>query len=127
MATQIATLFLRRLEVPIVLRDVDEEIVDGARASIARRAVRAGREGPLQRGQGALPRGHRHGATGWDGFEDCDLVARGRLEQLDVKKEIFAELSESCADALLATNTSSLSVDEMGARTSACTSSTRSP
>jgi 3-hydroxyacyl-CoA dehydrogenase len=56
------------------------------------------------------------GTTGYDGFEDCDLVVEAVVEQLPVKQQVFAELRERVQpDALLLTNTSSLSVAEMGA------------
>ena len=56
MASQLATLFLRRLEVPVVLRDLDQAIVDRALEAIRDRARRARRAWPDDRGQGSLPR-----------------------------------------------------------------------
>ena len=57
-----------------------------------------------------------HGTTGYDGFEDCDLVLEAVFEELSVKKQVFAELEAVVRDdCVLATNTSSLSVTEMGA------------
>ena len=55
------------------------------------------------------------GGTGWDQFAGCDLVLEAVFEELDVKQEVFAEVREVAPDAILATNTSSLSVEEMGA------------
>jgi len=50
---------------------------------------------------------------------DCDLVVEAIVEQLDAKLELFAELERLCrADAVLATNTSALSVTEIAAATS---------
>jgi 3-hydroxyacyl-CoA dehydrogenase/enoyl-CoA hydratase/carnithine racemase len=115
MATQIATLFLRRLEVPIVLRDVTEEIVERGRATIAEELAAQVAKGRYSEGKAAFLGGIVTGGTGWDGFEDCDLVVEAAVEQLGVKKEIFEELRERAPDAVLATNTSSLSVEEMGA------------
>ena len=47
---------------------------------------------------------------------DADLVVEAAVENLDIKKKIFAELDEICKpEAIFATNTSSLSVTEMGA------------
>lgn len=45
-----------------------------------------------------------------EGFEGADLVIEAAVEDLRVKKELFARLSAACPDAILATNTSSLSV-----------------
>jgi 3-hydroxyacyl-CoA dehydrogenase/enoyl-CoA hydratase/carnithine racemase len=105
MATQLATLFLRRLEVPLVIRDVDEEIVERSLAEI---------RGEMQSRKPFLAT-IVHGTTGYDGFEDCDLVLEAVVEELGVKKRVFAELREVAPRAILASNTSSLSLEEMGA------------
>jgi 3-hydroxyacyl-CoA dehydrogenase/enoyl-CoA hydratase/carnithine racemase len=105
MATQIATLFLKRLEVPLVVRDLTQEIVDRSLAEI---------RGEMQSRKPFLAT-IAHGTTGWEGFEDCDLVLEAVVEEMGVKKEIFATLRDVAPNALLATNTSSLSVGEMGA------------
>jgi 3-hydroxyacyl-CoA dehydrogenase/enoyl-CoA hydratase/carnithine racemase len=115
MATQIATLILRRLEVPIVLRDVGEEIVEGARASIADELSAQVAKGRYSEGKARFLADIVTGGTGWEGFQDCDLVVEAAVEQLDVKQEIFAELRKRAPHAVVATNTSSLSVEEMGA------------
>ena len=105
MATQLATLFLRRLEVPVVLRDLDQARVDEALGTI--RAEVAARKPFLAT--------IVDGGTGWDQFADCDLVLEAVFEELDVKREVFAEVRKVAPNAILATNTSSLSVEEIGA------------
>src|SRR5262249_37844736 len=56
------------------------------------------------------------GSTAWDGFEDCDFVLEAVVEDLSVKREVFAELrARTRPDCVLATNTSALSVAEIGA------------
>jgi 3-hydroxyacyl-CoA dehydrogenase/enoyl-CoA hydratase/carnithine racemase len=105
MATQLATLFLRRLEVPLVIRDLDEEIVERSLAEI---------RGEMQSRKPFLAT-IVHGTTGYDGFEDCDLVLEAVVEEMSVKKRVFAELREVAPRAILASNTSSLSLEEMGA------------
>lgn len=52
--------------------------------------------------------------TSYDDLKDCDLVIEALSEDMDLKKEIFAKLDEICKeDAILATNTSSLSITEI--------------
>ena len=52
-------------------------------------------------------------------FADCDLVVEAIVEELGPKRELFAELERICRrDAVLATNTSALSVTEIAAATS---------
>jgi 3-hydroxyacyl-CoA dehydrogenase/enoyl-CoA hydratase/carnithine racemase len=102
MATQLATLFLKRLGVPLVIRDLDQETVDRSVASI--REELGDRWCPVE------------GTTSLDGFAGCDLVLEAVFEEMSIKKTVFAEL-ETVVDAecILATNTSSLSVGEMAA------------
>ncbi|MEN3343240.1 MAG: hypothetical protein V7644_2644 [Actinomycetota bacterium] len=105
MATQLATLILRRLEVPVVLRDLEQERVDAALEAI--------RDEVLSRKPflATLVSGGR----GWDGFAGCDLVLEAVFEELAVKHEVAAAVREVAPGAILATNTSSLSVEAMGA------------
>jgi 3-hydroxyacyl-CoA dehydrogenase/enoyl-CoA hydratase/carnithine racemase len=105
MATQLATLFLRRLEVPVVLRDIDGARVDAAVESI--REEVGTRKPSLATIVG--------GGTGWEQFEGCDLVLEAVFEDLDVKRDVLAAARRAAPGAILATNTSSLSVAEMGA------------
>lgn len=52
--------------------------------------------------------------TSYDDLKDCDLIIEAIAENMDLKKEIFAKLDEICKeDAILATNTSSLSITEI--------------
>jgi 3-hydroxyacyl-CoA dehydrogenase/enoyl-CoA hydratase/carnithine racemase len=95
MARQIAALFAKRLQVPIVIRDVKQEIVDEAIAEIE---------------------GNVSGGTTYDGFETCDLVLEAVFEELQIKQQVFAELEEVVRDdCVLATNTSALSITDMAA------------
>ena len=111
MARQIAALFLRRLEVPIVIRDVKQEIVDEAIADIGAQAGQRLDE-PKARFLASLV----SGGTTYDGFADCDLVLEAVFEELGVKKQVFAELEAVVrGDCVLATNTSALSVTDMAA------------
>ena len=116
MASQIATLFLRRLEVPIVLRDVSDEIVARALRSIRDELAAQVAKGRYDEGKARFLGSLVTGGTGYDGFEDCDLVLEAVVEEMGVKQQVLAELrAVTKPDAILATNTSSLSVAEMGA------------
>ncbi len=109
MARQIAALFLRRLEVPIVIRDVKQEIVDEAIAEIGAEAGKRLDE-PKARFLASIV----SGSTTYDGFADCDLVLEAVFEELEIKQQVFAELEDVVADdCILATNTSALSITDM--------------
>ena len=116
MATQLATLIVRRLEVPVAIRDVDQARVDDALETIRGELAGLEARGRYPEGKGRFLGELVHGTTSYDGFEDCDLVLEAVFEELSVKKQVFAELEAVVRDdCVLATNTSSLSVTEMGA------------
>ncbi|HVM17354.1 MAG TPA: 3-hydroxyacyl-CoA dehydrogenase NAD-binding domain-containing protein [Gaiellaceae bacterium] len=116
MASQIAALALRRLEVPIVLRDLQEDVVEHALESIRGELAGEVAKGRYDEGKARFLGSLVAGTTGWDGFDDCDLVLEAVVERMDVKQQVFGELRERARpNAILATNTSSLSVAEMGA------------
>jgi 3-hydroxyacyl-CoA dehydrogenase/enoyl-CoA hydratase/carnithine racemase len=115
MATQIATLFLRRLEVPLVLRDLEQDIVATALGNVVGELAAQVAKGRYDEAKAEFLGSIVSGGTSYDGFEDCDLVLEAVVERLDVKQQVFAELRELAPRAILATNTSSLLVSEMGA------------
>ena len=116
MARQLALLFLRRLEVPVVLRDITQEQVDDALAWIGDELAELVRRGRLGEGKARFLGSLASGGTAWETFAGCDLVLEAVFEEMAVKKEVFAELERVVSpECVLATNTSSLSVSEMGA------------
>ena len=117
MASQLATLFLRRLEVPIAIRDLDQEIVDRAIASIHAELEAQVRKGRYDEGKARFLGSLVQGGTTYDHFADCDLVLEAVFEEISVKQQVFAEVEAVVApETVLATNTSSLSIAEMAAQ-----------
>ena len=115
MARQLALLVLRRLEVPVVIRDLTQEQVDDGISWIADELDELTRRGRLGEGTARFLRSLVAGGTEWEVFAGCDLVLEAVYEEMSVKKEVFAELERVVgAECVLATNTSSLSVTEMG-------------
>jgi 3-hydroxyacyl-CoA dehydrogenase/enoyl-CoA hydratase/carnithine racemase len=117
MATQLATLFLRRLEVPIAIRDLEQEIVDRAVAGIEAELMSLVQKGRYDEGKARFLSSLVSGGTGYDHFADCDFVLEAVFEELGVKQQVFADLEAVVSSGcVLATNTSSLSVTEIGAK-----------
>ncbi len=114
MATQLATLFLRRLELPVVLTDVDPE-----RAPRAVEAIRGEVDGLVAKGRldeerAERLRGLALAGTGIDDYAGCDLVLEAVFEELEAKRDVFRALEKVVTPkCLLATNTSALSVTAM--------------
>jgi len=99
-----------------VIRDLDQKAVDEAIASIREELDDAAARGRVTEDKARFLHSIVSGTTAYEGFEDCDFVLEAVFEDLDVKKQVFRELREAVpAECILATNTSSLSVEEMGA------------
>ncbi len=114
MARQIAALLLRRLEVPVVLRDVKQEIVDEAVGEIRAEIEQQVAKGRFDEGKGRFLASLASGGPSYDGFADCDLVLEAVFEEPDIKKQVFAELEDVVRDeCVLVTNTSALSIGDM--------------
>jgi 3-hydroxyacyl-CoA dehydrogenase/enoyl-CoA hydratase/carnithine racemase len=114
MATQLATLFLRRLEVPIAIRDVREEALVEAVETIRGELTAQVAKGRYEEGKARFLGSIVSTSTGYDGFADCDLVLEAVFEELPVKQQVFGEVEALVGpECLLATNTSSLSVTAM--------------
>jgi 3-hydroxyacyl-CoA dehydrogenase/enoyl-CoA hydratase/carnithine racemase len=116
MATQLATLFLRRLELPLVIADVDEAALAQAKAAIEAELSTLVAKGRYDEGKARFVASLVSTTTGRDEFAGCDLVLEAVFEELELKRQIFAELERVVApQCVLATNTSALSVTEMAA------------
>jgi len=116
MAAQLAALFLHRLEVPIALRDLSEDALAAARETIDEALAEQVAKGRYDEGKARFLSSLVSTSTTYHDFADCDLVLEAVFEELEVKQQVFAELREHTGPGcVLATNTSSLSVTEMGA------------
>ena len=82
MATQLATVFLRRLEVPIAMRDVSPEIVERALESIRGELTAQVSKGRYDEGKARFLRSIVTGSTSYDGFADCDFAIEAVFEDL---------------------------------------------
>jgi 3-hydroxyacyl-CoA dehydrogenase/enoyl-CoA hydratase/carnithine racemase len=117
MASQLALLFVRRLEVPVVLTDIDQERVDKGVSYVHAEIDKLLDKGRVGKDKAnrlkALVGGHLDKAAA---FADADFVIEAVFEEMGVKRQVFAELETVVRpDAILATNTSSLSVSAMAA------------
>jgi 3-hydroxyacyl-CoA dehydrogenase/enoyl-CoA hydratase/carnithine racemase len=116
MASQLALLFARRLEVPVVLTDLDQARVDKGLDYVRGQIDKMVGRGRMDEGKAAKLRGLVSGSVDKGVFADADFVIEAVFENLDLKKQIWAEIEKIVTpDAVLATNTSSLSVTEMAA------------
>jgi 3-hydroxyacyl-CoA dehydrogenase len=118
---------LAAAEVPVVLKDVDQRFVD-AGLEKARSVTRAQLDGLVAKekltreqadAQFDAVVGRIEGSLSYDGFGDVDFVIEAVPERMDVKRAVFDELDVvTPGHAILASNTSSLSITEMAEATS---------
>ena len=114
MATQLALLFLRRLQVPVVITDLDQERVDKGLRDVAAEIDRLLDKRRISHDEANRLRGLISGTTELVDFADCDFVIEAVFEEMSIKKQVFADLEKHVsASCVLATNTSSLSVTQM--------------
>lgn len=118
MASQLALLFLRRLEVPVVLTDIDQERIDKGVGYVHAEIDKLLGKGRINQDKANRYKGLVTGVLDKaDGFADADFVIEAVFEEMGVKQKVFAEVEAVApAHAILATNTSSLSVSEMASK-----------
>jgi 3-hydroxyacyl-CoA dehydrogenase len=119
MASQLAMLFVQRLEVPIVMTDLDQARVDKGVGYVhaeldkllAKHRISPDRANRLK----ALVSGATSSQLA-EVFADADFVIEAVFEEIKIKKQVFADVEAAVStQCVLATNTSSLSVTEMAA------------
>ena len=116
MAAQIALLFARRLEVPVVLTDLDQARLDAGVGHVHAEIAKLARRGRISADAAARLTGLISGSLTKEAFADADFVIEAVFEETSVKQQVFAEVEAVVRpDCVLATNTSSLSVTEMTA------------
>jgi len=117
MATQFALLFVRRLQVPVVITDLDQERVDKGVATIRGEIDDLLGKGRIGSDEANRLKALVTGTTDKADFADCDWVIEAVFEELGVKQTVFADVEKHISpEAILATNTSSLSVEQIGAK-----------
>ena len=116
MASQLALLFARRLEVPVVLTDIDPGRLDKGVGYVHAEIDKLQGKQRISPDQANRLRALVTGSVTKDAFADADFVIEAVFEELKVKKQVFAEVEAVVpAECVLATNTSSLSVTDMAA------------
>lgn len=117
MATQFALLFVRRLQVPVVITDLDQARVDKGVATIHGEIDDLLAKGRIDADEANRLKALVTGTTDKADFADCDWVIEAVFEELGVKQTVFADVEQYISpEAILATNTSSLSVEQIGAK-----------
>src|SRR4051794_2965753 len=110
-------------DIPVVLKDIDQKFVDHglekAREVTRGQLDRLVKKEKLTQDQADARleeiMGLIDGTTSYDEFGDVDFVIEAAPEKMEIKQQVFAELDEvTPGHAVLSSNTSSLSISEMG-------------
>ena len=113
-------------DIPVVVKDVDQKFVDHAlekshevtksqldKLVSKEKITQEEADARLDEVMGLIT-----GTTSYEGFGDVDFVVEAVPERMEIKRAVFAELDEvTPGHAILASNTSSLSIAEMGRET----------
>jgi 3-hydroxybutyryl-CoA dehydrogenase len=102
----------------VLLNDTMRDRIETALATINGNLARQVKSGKITEEQRTKALGRIAGADKYEALEDCDLVIESAVEDEQVKRKIFAELSKIVKpEALLGTNTSSISVTRLASST----------
>jgi 3-hydroxyacyl-CoA dehydrogenase/enoyl-CoA hydratase/carnithine racemase len=114
MASQLALLIIRNLKVPVVITDLDQERVDKGVAYINAELDKLVSKKRLTGESARRLSSLIHGSVDKKSYSGCNFIIEAVFEELSVKQSLFKELEEIISpDCVLATNTSSLSVEKM--------------
>lgn len=114
MASQLGFLFLQRLEVPLVMKDISQEVLDRCKAYIDAQLDGLAKKGRLEEPKANFLKTLVTYTLDDKDFAGCDFVLEAVFEEMSIKKKVFASAEENISEtAILATNTSSLSITEM--------------
>ena len=103
----------------VIVSEINDELLNKGLASINSVLTKSVEKGKISQQDKDTTLDHIKGTTSTKGFYDCDLVIEAAIENMELKKKIFAELDKICPKhAILATNTSCLSIIDMAMATS---------
>ena len=102
----------------VVMHDLKDEFVARGLKTIDKNLQRGVDKGRIDTAEKAAVLERVRGTTALGDLADCDLVVEAAVEDLEVKRQLFAELDRTCkAGVVLASNTSSISITEIAAST----------
>lgn len=104
--------------IPVVLLEMEQEFLDKGLATIRGNYERTAKKGRLSMDDVGIRMGLITPSLSYDDLADVDMVIEAVYENMDIKKEVFATLEDATKPAcILASNTSTLDVDEIAAVT----------
>jgi len=105
--------------IPVLLKEASQEFLDRGLATIRKNYANSVKKGRFSQEVMDQRMALITPTLTYDGFEEADIVTEAVFEGMELKKQVFGELDQICkADAILASNTSTLNIDEIASATS---------
>ena len=105
-------------EIPVLLKEVTQDALDAGFAKIQKNYERSVKRGRFTPEDASRRLSLIKPQTTYDGFEEADIVVEAVFEGMDLKKEVFRQIDAVAKPgAVLASNTSTLSIDEIASAT----------
>lgn len=102
----------------VIMRDIEEQFVQRGLAALEKNLARAVDKGKKSREEADALRNRVSGTTGLEDLGAADFIIEAIIENMGLKKELYANLDEICKEeTILASNTSGLSITEMASAT----------
>lgn len=99
----------------VVLVDLSQEVLDKSKAKLAKIMARLVEKGKISEKQSSQTQSNIRYSTDMNDFKGCGFVIEAIVENLEVKKKVFASIEEiTDGNCILASNTSSLSIASIG-------------
>lgn len=117
MGLDIAQVFAKK-DFDVVVRDINDDIIKASEARLNKSLDKLVAKGKMDEDKKAAILSHMSFTTDLAAAADADLVVEAAIENLEIKKSIFAELDSICKpETILASNTSSISITAIAAAT----------
>ena len=105
--------------IPVLLKETSQEFLDRGLATIKKNYANSVKKGRFSQEVMDQRMGLITPTLTYHGFEEADIVTEAVFEGMELKKQVFGELDKICKpDAVLASNTSTLNIDEIASATS---------
>ena len=97
-----------------IVREVSDDVIAKGFAGIEKSLAKFAEKGTITAEQSQSARNRLKGTTSLQDLADCDIIIEAIIENLDIKRDTFRQLDESCKpETIFASNTSSLSITEI--------------
>ncbi|HJX03105.1 MAG TPA: 3-hydroxybutyryl-CoA dehydrogenase [Dehalococcoidia bacterium] len=101
-----------------IISEINQQLLDKGLGMIKNNLSNAVAKGKIQQADMDAVLGRIKGTTNVKDFKDCDLIVEAAVENMDLKKKIFAELDQICPPhTIIGTNSSSLSIIDLAVAT----------